>query len=159
MILELVEADADCFAALITGAIPAGATSLAETELAPVAVLEMLAALSARIAPVYAPNAWMIIENGCVVGLLTLVTEPAGRAVTIGYGVAESHRGCGVASRAVARVLALMQDDDRIDAVLAETSIDNPASQRVLLANGFAKTGQRCDPEDGELILWRFDVQ
>lgn len=155
MNVALVEAGVEQFAALIAGQVPSGATSLAPSELAPVPVLEMLAALSARIGTGHVPNAWMVVENGCVAGLLTLVTEPVERAVTIGYGVAESHRGRGLASGAVRELLTLLRGDDRVDAVLAETSTENPASQHVLRVNGFAQTGLRTDPEDGDLICWR----
>lgn len=158
MTARLIEAGAEHFAALIAGRVPPDANALAPSELAPVPVLEMLAALSARIAASYVPNAWMIVEDGCVAGLLSLVSEPADRAVTIGYGVAESHRRRGLASGAVREFLALARSDDRIAEVLAETSTGNPASQHVLRVNGFAETGHRIDPEDGELICWRADL-
>ncbi|MFM5884828.1 MAG: GNAT family N-acetyltransferase [Novosphingobium sp.] len=151
----LVEAGAEHFAALIAGEVPPDALSLAPSELAPVPVIEMLADLSARIGASHVPNAWIIVEQGCVAGLLTLVCEPAERGATIGYGVAESHRGRGLASGAVRELLALLRHDPRVDAVLAETSTENPASQHVLRVNGFAETGQRTDPEDGPLICWR----
>ena len=154
----LVEADSEHFAALVAGRVPPGVQSVAESEIAPVPVLEMLAALSASIARVHSPNAWMIVEQGCVAGLVTLVTEPAGGAVTIGYGVAENHRGRGLASGAVSALLAHMRQDERVDAVLAETSTENPASQHVLRVNGFAEVGRRCDPEDGDLICWQIDA-
>jgi RimJ/RimL family protein N-acetyltransferase len=153
--IALIAAGSGHFAALIAGQVPQGAQVLAESELAPTAVLEMLAGLSARIAAVHTPNAWMIVDQGCVVGLLTLVAEPADRAVAIGYGVAQSHRGRGVASQAVEAFLAQMHLDIRVESVLAETSVDNPASQHVLRVNGFLQTGKRLDPEDGELICWR----
>ncbi len=155
MSISLIAVGPEHFAALIAGQVPDGVQVLAESELAPTAVLEMLAGLSARIAAVHAPNAWMIVDQGCVAGLLTLVAEPTDRAVTIGYGVAQSHRSRGLASQAVEAFLAQLRQDGRIDAVLAETSVDNPASQHVLRVNGFAETGRRLDPEDGELICWR----
>jgi RimJ/RimL family protein N-acetyltransferase len=40
----------------------------------------------------------------------------------------------------------------------AETSVDNPGSQRVLEKNGFAAIGTREDPEDGALINWAIDL-
>lgn len=158
MSVALIAAGPEQFAALIARRVPPGANALAPSELAPVPVLEMLASLSARIAIDHIPNAWMIVDNGCVAGLLTLVSEPANRAVTIGYGVAESHRRRGLASNAVSEFLALVRHDDRVEAVLAETSTGNPASQHVLRVNGFTETGQRIDPEDGELICWRADL-
>lgn len=36
----------------------------------------------------------------------------------------------------------------------AETGIDNRASQMVLERDGFTRTGERTDPEDGDLYLW-----
>ncbi|MFC0590365.1 GNAT family N-acetyltransferase [Novosphingobium aquiterrae] len=153
--MQLIEARPEHFVALVAGDVPPDARSLAPSALAPVPVLEMLAALSARIGASHVPNAWMIVEQGTVAGLLTLVAEPAERAVTIGYGVAESHRGRGLASGAVRELLELLRHDQRVDAVLAETSTENPASQHVLRVNGFAETGQRTDPEDGPLICWR----
>ncbi len=158
MSVELVEAGPAHFAALIAGQVPPGARRLSESELAPVAVLEMLAQLSARISSLHMPNAWMIVNDGRAAGLLTLVSEPADRAATIGYGIAESDRGLGLASSAVATLLTLMRKDQRVDAVLAETSTLNPASQHVLRVNGFAEIGTRTDSEDGELICWRIAV-
>lgn len=158
MTTALIEAAPADFAALIARQVPCSAHSLAEKELAPPPVLEMLAALSARIAPHHLPNAWMIVEQGCVAGLITLVAEPRDRCVMIGYGVAESHRGRGVASRAVAALVAVMRMDHRVDAVLAETGIGNSASQHALRSNGFVETGRRSDPEDGDLICWRISV-
>ena len=155
MSLNLIEATPARFASLIAGEVPEGAETLAPSEIAPAAVLEMLANLSARIAKVHCPNAWLIVADGCAVGMLSLVTEPAGRTATIGYGIAASHRSRGLASDAVAQLAALLRADLRIDAVLAETSPANPASQHVLRTNGFAETGRRIDPDDGELICWR----
>ena len=150
----LLEARAEDFFEMLKGRAPNGVLTLASSELAPVPVLEMLAQLSAQIAALFAPNAWMIVEDECLAGLVTLVAVPTDGAVTIGYGVTDSHRGCGVASRAVAQLLELMRADERVNAVLAETSVANPASQHVLRVNGFDVTGERDDPEDGLLICW-----
>ena len=38
---------------------------------------------------------------------------------------------------------------------IAETSVENRASQRVLERNGFVRCGERVDPEDGVLVAWR----
>ncbi|ANB18513.1 GCN5-related N-acetyltransferase [Dokdonella koreensis DS-123] len=42
-----------------------------------------------------------------------------------------------------------------INALTAETGVDNAASQRVLVRNGFVQIGERLDDEDGALICWR----
>lgn len=36
----------------------------------------------------------------------------------------------------------------------AETGVGNIASQRVLERNGFIRTGERIDAEEGPLICW-----
>ncbi len=118
----------------------------------------MLAALSARIGEVFAPNAWLVLEQNCLVGLIALVAEPEGREVRVGYGIAEDQRGRGLASAATQALLGIMQAQAGVDAVLAETSVDNPASQQVLRNAGFVEVGKRIDEEDGELICWRTSV-
>lgn len=147
------------FADLLAERTPAGASSLPETPIAPPEVLEMLAGVSAGIDPVFSPNAWTIVTaDGCVTGLISLVKAPEGDSVMLGYGVAECWRGRGIAQDAVAEVLALMRDNPRVAKVVAETAVDNVPSQRVLLANGFAETGRRDDPEDGAMICWALSV-
>lgn len=118
----------------------------------------MLADLSAKIGGTKSPNAWMIVDRGKVTGLISLVAEPVGETISIGYGIAESERGRGLASGAVGLLLELMRADASVSAVRAETGVDNPASQKVLIANGFDRTGTRCDPEDGDLVCWSKQV-
>ena len=101
------------------------------------------------------PASWMMIEAGEVVGLLSLLRSPGdGGPVEIGYGVAASREGRGHASRAVGLLLPMLEKRG-IAVVLAETSVNNPASQRVLENNRFARVGERIDPEDGAVVQWR----
>jgi RimJ/RimL family protein N-acetyltransferase len=155
----LVEATAECFAALLRGQAPEGLT-LCDSPLAPPPVLAMLAQLADRIRPAFAPAAWMIVEDGEVVGLLspTRPLDVRDRSLHIGYGVAPTRQGRGVATRAVADLVTWARQDDRILALTAETSVDNPASQTVLSRNGFQVVGDRIDEEDGPVIAWRLDL-
>jgi RimJ/RimL family protein N-acetyltransferase len=122
-------------------------------------VLVLLRGLSAEVGQSFQPNAWLIVEDGEVVGLTSLVRTPyVGDTVMIGYGVAASRRRRGIARRAVAEVLAWARTDHRVATVTAETSIHNGPSQRVLEANGFARSGERTDEEDGELFCWSVAV-
>lgn len=157
--LMLVEARAEAFAALLRDQAPEG-LSLCDSPAAPAEVLAMLAELADRIRPAFAPAAWMIVENGEVVGLLspTRPLDARDRALHIGYGVAPTRQGRGVATRAVAALVAWARQDDRVLALTAETSVDNPASQAVLSRNGFQAVGQRIDDEDGPVIGWRLDL-
>lgn len=154
----LIEAADAHFAALIAGERPDG-LAVAEGGVEAPEVLALLRGLSAEVGESFEPNAWLVVENGEVVGLASLVRTPyVGDTVMIGYGVAASRRGRGVATRAVAELLTWARSDHRVSTVTAETSIHNRASQRVLEANGFRRSGERTDAEDGELFCWSIAV-
>jgi len=155
----LIEAKTQDFAALVRGEAPAP-YRLADSPVAPPEMLAMLAQLAEHIAAVFSPSAWMMVEDGEVVGLISSV-QPLGaadRSLMIGYGVAPTRWGRGAASRAVAELVAWARTDDRIHALTAETSVDNPASQTVLSRNGFQAVAEREDNDDGPLIVWRLEV-
>jgi RimJ/RimL family protein N-acetyltransferase len=154
----LIEATDAHFADLIAGRAPNG-LAVAEGGVESPAVLAMLRGLSAEVGGEFSPNAWMIVEAGEVVGLCSLVRTPyVGGTVMIGYGVAASRRQRGIARRAVADLLDWARGDHRVTTVVAETVIHNAASRRVLEANGFARSGEREDDEDGDLHCWRISV-
>ena len=150
----LIEAEASDFALLLAGAAPPPLTLVEDSEVAPPQVLQMLADLAASIRTYFAPAAWMIVEDGEVVGLLSTVRPPSAGEFHIGYGVAPSRRRRGIAGRAVTDVVAWAAADARIVRITAETSVDNLPSQRVLEVNGFRITGTREDAEDGSLFTW-----
>jgi RimJ/RimL family protein N-acetyltransferase len=154
----LIEATDAHFATLIAGDSPDGLT-VAEGGVEAPELLTMLRGLSAEVGGSFEPNAWLVVEDGEVVGLTSLVRTPyVGDTVMIGYGVAASRRGRGIATRAVADLLAWARADHRVTTVTAETSIHNIPSQRVLEANGFTRSGEREDEEDGPLFCWSAGV-
>lgn len=155
----LIEAKTEDFAALLRGEAPAP-YRLCDSPVAPPEVLAMLAALADRIRAVFSPAAWMMVEDGEIVGLIspTQPLDAADRSLRIGYGVAPTRWGKGAATRAVADLAAWARADERVRALTAETSVDNPASQTVLARNGFQQVGEREDSEDGRLIVWRLEV-
>jgi len=51
--------------------------------------------------------------------------------------------------------MAAVAKDAGLSALLAETSIANPASARVLEKNSFLSIGKRTDADDGEVLQWR----
>lgn len=114
----------------------------------------MLAGLADTIRPEFDPAAWLVVEDGEVVGLISLVVPYADRIIRIGYGVVPGCRRRGVATRATGEILAWARRDARVDCVMAETDHHNLASHRVLERNGFVRTGERFDDEDGDLIVW-----
>lgn len=155
----LIEANTEDFAALLREEAPPPFRPC-DGPINPPAVLAMLAALADSIRPAFAPAAWMIVEDGEVVGLLspTRPLDARDRSLHIGYGVAPTRQGRGVATRAVADLVAWARQDGRVLALTAETSVDNPASQAVLSRNGFQIVGERVDEEDGPVIGWRLDL-
>jgi RimJ/RimL family protein N-acetyltransferase len=113
-------------------------------DLAPPEVLAIVRGLPAN---------WLIVVADELVGIIGLKTD-GGKEVEIGYGVAASRGGRGFATAAVTALLPILQAS-AVCVVTAETSIDNIASQRVLERNGFIRTGERVDDEDGPLYCWR----
>lgn len=83
--------------------------------------------------------------DGLVVGDIGFHAPPDERGVAeIGYGLAPSARGQGLASRAVRLLCAWGFQQPNLAAVIAETSVQNLASIRVLAACGFtAISGDR----------------
>ncbi len=154
----IVPASGDDFTAIIRGIALAPWRLVDDSAIAPPPVLVMLGDLAASIRPDFAPSAWMIIEDGEIVGLVSLVVPVSGRLIKIGYGVAPTRENRGATSRAVRELVEWARLDARIDSVTAETSPDNLPSQRVLENNGFARSDTRNDPEDGDLIIWSIAV-
>jgi RimJ/RimL family protein N-acetyltransferase len=113
-------------------------------ELAPTEVIGIVRQLPAN---------WLMVVDDELVGIVGLKTEDAER-VELGYGVAATREGRGFASAAVAALLPILRARGA-PIVTAETSIDNPASQRVLERNGFVRVGSRLDEEDGPVITWQ----
>lgn len=78
--------------------------------------------------------------------------------ITTGFGIAPSEMGKGLATQAVAALLHWGRQDGRAKVVLAETSVGNIASQKVLERNAFEPNGERHDEEDGPLKCWRYPL-
>ncbi len=120
--------------------------------------LEMLRGVARRLRSDGIPL-WMIIAGDEVVGLCSYKDAPtADGCVEIGYGIAPARRRRGHATGAVSALLGAARTDPDVRTVLAETVVDNVASQRVLIKNGFRRIGTRTDPVDGELVLWRINL-
>ena len=146
------------FEAILLGRAPAG-LRLPDAPLEEPHVLAMLRDLANRIRPSFHPASWMIVSDGVLVGLCSLVKAPTDSVIHIGYGIAEPCRRRGHASRAIADLLRWARTDERVKACHAETSMSNFASQRVLETNGFVRTGARTDDEDGEMICWIVSIE
>jgi len=85
----------------------------------------------------------VIVVDGRIVGRITLsgITRGPFLSASVGYWVAESANGRGVASAALARILRVAFDEMGLHRVEAGTLVHNAASQRVLERNGFRRYG------------------
>ncbi|MBB4216018.1 RimJ/RimL family protein N-acetyltransferase [Rhizobium anhuiense] len=151
MIIELTTHD---FEALLKGIAPRHLRLVPDSAIAPPEILGMLNRLATEINAEFSPSAWMIVEDGEIVGLCSIVRVPQDGNIHIGYGVAPSRQGLGSTTRAIAQLLEWAWNDPRVALISAETGLENIASQRVLQRNGFIRTGERIDAEDGPLICW-----
>ncbi len=89
-----------------------------------------------------------------VVGSAMLKRRPEAGRVEVGYGVAESAWGRGVATAAVRQLVAHAFADAGVREIYAETAVDNQASRRVVEKVGFSHIGQRDSAEDGWVNQW-----
>jgi RimJ/RimL family protein N-acetyltransferase len=118
-------------------------------------VLEHVRGIMGRLHEANCRASWMVVSKNEVVGLCSYRRPPNDGRVEIGYGMAESRRNLGHATRAVAAMLRVAEADPDIHVVVAETGVSNSASGRVLENNGFEQTGTRLDSEDGEVVTWQ----
>ncbi|OWV88229.1 acetyltransferase [Rhizobium sp. N122] len=154
----IVELTADDFAILLKGFAPQNLRLVPDSAIAPPEVLEMLAGIAAQIGAEFTPSAWMIVEEGEIVGLCSIIRAPEDGEIHIGYGIAPSRERRGYVTRAIAELLEWARKDPRVSRISADTGVENIASQRVLAHNGFIRTGERIDPEDGPVICWQASI-
>lgn len=92
--------------------------------------------------------------NNKIVGMIGFRSAPKNNVVHIGYNVAPSYQGKGVATEAVRLLLELARQYDPNLDVAATTKYDNHISARVLQKNGFVFQGDEMF-ESGEVChLW-----
>ena len=92
------------------------------------------------------------LADGRAVGGIGFKGQPDGGCVEIGYGLAPSARGHGYAAEAVA-VLLGMAADHGLSRVIADTAVDNIASQRALIRAGFHLVGTDDELHHYEALL------
>ena len=88
----------------------------------------------------------MVIVDGAgnLVGTLNFnsIIRGAFQSASIGYWVSQDRNGEGFASAAVAAAKRVASGDLGLHRLQGETLVDNEASQRVLIKNGFVQYGQ-----------------
>jgi RimJ/RimL family protein N-acetyltransferase len=92
------------------------------------------------------------LADGRAIGGLGFKAQPDGGCVEIGYGLAPSARGHGYAAEAVMALLAVAADH-RLSKVIADTTLDNIASQRTLIRAGFRLVSSDAELQYYEVLL------
>jgi ribosomal-protein-alanine N-acetyltransferase len=84
-----------------------------------------------------------ILDGGEIAGTINLfnIVRESLQSGTIGYWVDGARNGRGLATGAVAEILAYAYDDLDLHRVEAATLVDNVSSQRVLEKTGFERIG------------------
>ncbi len=91
-------------------------------------------------------------SDGRAVGGIGFKGQPDRGCVEVGYGLAPSARGHGYAAEAVVALLTVAADQGLIK-VIAETTLDNVASQRTLIRAGFLLVRADTDLHHYEVTL------
>jgi len=92
------------------------------------------------------------LSNGRAVGGIGFKGQPDGGCVEIGYGLVPSARGHGYAAEAVIALLTVAADHGLFK-VIAETTLDNIASQRTLIRAGFRLVSTDAEFQNYEVAL------
>ncbi|MDT0388576.1 GNAT family N-acetyltransferase [Streptomyces sp. DSM 41921] len=82
----------------------------------------------------------VLLEDELLIGRVNLMDAADGSA-ELGYRVGERAAGRGVATAAVAQVCRLAATAYGLTSLTARTTLDNPASMKVLTRNGFTPAG------------------
>jgi RimJ/RimL family protein N-acetyltransferase len=92
------------------------------------------------------------LADGRAIGGLGFMGQPDGGGVEIGYGLAYSARGHGCAAEAVIALLTAAADHG-LSWVIADTTLDNIASQRTLVRAGFRLVSTDAELHHYEVLL------
>lgn len=96
-------------------------------------------------------------EDGALVGNGGWKGPPVEGSAEIGYSVAPSRQGRGIATAAVRRFIE-QASTARLQRVVAHTLPHESASTTVLRRCGFLKTGDAIDPDDGPVWRWELSL-
>jgi RimJ/RimL family protein N-acetyltransferase len=112
---------------------------------------EVTAARWVALGGAYAQRAWPFFSfvlrersTAHLVGGAGFHGEPRARSVELGYGLAPSARGKGLATEAVCALVAVAGASADVDTIIATCDPDNVGSQRVLRRSGFVAMNDRA---------------
>ena len=97
-------------------------------------------------------------EPRSAIGGCTFKTMPVDGTVEIGYAVAPSQRGRGIATAAVGQLLQMAALSGVVREVVAHIVPDNAASSRVVSRLGFTRGDPVVDPDGETVVRWTWRV-
>jgi [ribosomal protein S5]-alanine N-acetyltransferase len=121
----------------------------------PEAMEPTVAALEGGIDPAW--FSYLIVDGTEIVGLGGFTGPPTEGEVEIGYSVAPSRRGRGLATAAVGQWLE-RAGTAGVRRVVAHTLPAENASTAVLRRHGFVRDGEAHDPDEGTVWRWVRDL-
>ena len=99
-----------------------------------------------------------VLDGSMAVGSGGFRGKPENGRVEVGYGVAESFQGKGIATISITQLTQLALERSDVAEVFAETSVSNIASRRVVEKVGFHCIGQRDTIADGLVDQWSISL-
>lgn len=111
--------------------------------------------LAATVDPGPNTGQWQIIErsSGFAIGGIGCFGRDDARTIAIGYGLASEYRSQGLTTEAVRGLIDVVRHSADVDRVVADTTTDNVASQRVL-----EKAGFQFDRAEGAQLFYVLDL-
>ena len=101
---------------------------------------------------------FLIVSRNAVLGTCRFRAAPAHGSVEIGYEVAESQRGQGIATAAVRQLLRIAASSGLVQQVVAHILPGNVASSKVVSRLGFSKGNLLVDHDGEAVTLWSLQV-
>lgn len=104
------------------------------------------------------PHHWcipfLIVLRNSILGTCRFKAAPAHGSVEIGYEVAESQRGRGIATAAVGRLLQMAASSGFVQQVVAHILPGNVASSKVVSRLGFSMGDPLVDHDGETVVCW-----
>jgi len=101
---------------------------------------------------------FLIVSGNAVLGSCRFRAAPAEGSVEIGYEVASSQRGRGVARQAVGRLLQIATSSGQVKRVVARIAPENIASSRLVARLGFVRSDTLVDHDGTAVALWSLPI-
>ena len=101
---------------------------------------------------------FLIVSRNAILGTCRFRAAPAHGSVEIGYEVAESQRGRGIATAAVGQLLQIAASSGLVQQVVAHILPGNVASSKVVSRLGFSKGDSLVDQDGETVVRWSHQV-